>query len=181
MRHLALVVATAALVAACANSTRTSKKKSNDDDDAGGGFGGATTSGTGVTSGGGAPSTASVTSGVTSGATTTTTVASTNTVTTTTSGSNCFADPNCPDCLCAQDQLGCGAYLDAVVTHIYCGQSCNAACVDFCTSQDPNLITPGCDSCVMNNLSQSDIDAFQNQCLASVDCSSFINQLSMCP
>jgi len=94
---------------------------------------------------------------------------------------SCLQDPDCPQCFCNQDPTGCNDYLNGVITHIYCGQSCGTSgCSAFCTSMDPNQIDINCDNCVQN-VSQTDIDAFTMDCQASTACWNFLNQIIMCP
>ena len=167
------------IVGACA-----APKASFDDDD---GFTSSGTSTGGAGSGGASVNNATV--GSTTDAASTvansvanSTVSTVNTVAASTGSSmNCLQDPDCPQCFCNQDPAGCNDYLNFVITHIYCGQSCGAgACSAFCTSMDPNQIDLNCDNCVQT-VSQTDIDAFIADCQASIDCSNFLNQIIMCP
>ncbi|MEM1031450.1 MAG: hypothetical protein AAGN82_13965 [Myxococcota bacterium] len=111
------------------------------------------------------------------GATTTTT---TSTTTTTGGGpANCVNAPNCGQCFCDQDPVGCQAFDTAVVDHIACGVECGTSdCATFCadTTMPVDL---ACDSCVTNNANNADITAFQSACGAA--CLGFANNLQMCP
>lgn len=137
---------------------------------------------------GGAASTSSASSGSGGGAisvtvgtgTTTNTSASTVVVASSSSGgADCFDDPDCPSCLCNQQQMGCFEYQQAIVDNIYCGTSCGMACADFCINQQD--LPPDCDACVNNNLSQDDIEAFIAACEASPSCLQFAQDLQFCP
>ena len=181
MKSLPFILGISTLIVACATEP---VRPSDDDDDSGsggqGGFDNPTAAGgasTTATSG----TTATTTATTTSGTTTSPTVTTTSVATTSSGQMGCLNDPDCPNCFCNQDPTGCNDYINAVITHIYCGQSCGGSCSAFCSSQDPNQIDVTCEGCVMNNVSQSDIDAFSAQCGSSPNCSNFVNQISMCP
>ena len=175
---LAFLLVFGLIVVACA----TTSKANFDDDD---GFTGSGTS-TGGAGGAGGASVNNATVGSTTDAASTVSVANStantvNTVSASTGPMSCLQDPDCPQCFCNQDPTGCNEYLNGVITHIYCGQSCGtSACSAFCTSMDPNQIDLNCDNCIQT-VSQTDIDAFFTDCQASVACSNFVNQIIMCP
>jgi hypothetical protein len=180
MRNLWLFLTLVSVTAACV-TTNTRRKKSRDDDDGGGagvvtdddGSGASGAYGGASYTGGGLPTTTVATTGS----------MSTTAATSTGSGPppNCYSHPSCGDCFCEQDPNGCNAYLAALVTHIYCGQSCGGVCSAFCSTYDPNQITFACDDCTDYDVSQSDINAFFASCPSGSACGNFLDTISGCP
>lgn len=124
------------------------------------------------------------------GATTTTTTTTTTVASTTTGTTGCAGEADflsCANCFCAEDQAGCGAFIDAQDEHLFCGETCETACSAYCATvasgtPDPDTIVAACDTCVDGIASGNpDIAAFQNTCLADSACASFLQKLQMCP
>lgn len=88
----------------------------------------------------------------------------------------------CANCFCMQNNEGCGAYLNALVTNIYCGPTCGGTCAAFCA--DPANVEPdaACNTCI-NGVGGMSTDAmgFQMDCGANMQCVGFAQLLQMCP
>ncbi len=95
----------------------------------------------------------------------------------------------CASCECEADRESCLVYAHVINTEVYCGQTCEPSCEDFCASLEPgnakpadaSLVTPACVTCVSGiPEGGSDFRNLDEACKQSAPCIFFALKLQQC-